>query len=177
MRIIIALCCLVGCVVQTGYGDGRLVEIDTNGFTDVEVGLIRRAIHGWDEMGVQMRMVDEITTQPAATITLDSTSAVLGNGIEGTTWPGIDRISIYVNEIWDTSDYFEPHHDLAFMTVIAHELGHAMGMNHVNQNLARMNEAISSRNFVLTSGVGSDKEEFCGLYPFNKGCMGRTDEQ
>ncbi len=51
---LLASATLSGCVAQTGYGDGRLVRVDTDSsFSDEEKELVGKAAHVWDVFGAR----------------------------------------------------------------------------------------------------------------------------
>jgi hypothetical protein len=162
--ILIALLMATGCVERTGYGDGRLVAVYTDSsFDDAELSFIRSATHVWDKYGVRYRTEKDLDGKPAASIYIERSSAQIYN--EGCTWPGLDRITIYAERIWQLDPAYEFDRGLAFQTVVAHEMGHSMGLDHVAFDFALMNANVGSSNSLLTRGPGSGEEEFYRVYP------------
>lgn len=145
-----------------GYGDGRQVKVVPHGFTTTEFRLLRTAIHSWDVWNVSLRMYDEVAGGTEEIIHIERNSGC-------SQWPGIDCIEIYADAIY--SSLTESNQDLLFIVVAAHELGHTISLKHVSKSSARMYYLTSSEHFPLTDGVGSDKEEFCRVYPLANICM------
>lgn len=153
------------CSTATDLGNGQVVRVLPFAFTPKEINLIGLAAHSWDQWGVNLFMDDELSANDVVpVIYIRSNASCLK-------WNGNQCISLDSDTLWDEIN--EPDLDLMYITTVAHEFGHAIGLAHVAQPLARMYPYLSSKNFLLTYGVGSDNEEFCRVYPTANVCVER----
>lgn len=161
------------CVINTGYGDGRVVKIIVeDGFTAAEHQLIRGAAHSWDVLGVRFMMADEPNSNANDAIHIEGSTDNNGDTL-GSTWTGLDRITIYTKTIWGWQD---PNNTIMFAAVVSHELGHSIGLQHVSNSNARMYHFTSSDNYNLLDAKDADYQEFCRVYPLRSVCVGENNE-
>ena len=171
MRFLVLVCALAGC---EGYatkqipGDGHLVIIDiesgfggrlitdASGNARTEMEAVRRALHVWDALGAQLRAPDEVSADVAARAPHFGVhrSVVHWESAGGVCWPGLGYADIYAETIEETSfPNFE-----AVESTVAHELGHAMGLEHVSGDgvMRPSDEAVATTD--------ADAAEFARVY-------------
>lgn len=142
MKLLLAFVMLAGCdgiprEIPGGYGELVIVDYDedfeneimTDGKAEAEG--VRAGIHYWNDLGANMRTQDELTNVPSNAshyhIKRDSFSWPGVNAM-GLTMPGLGYSTIYPSVLrnygmWTWKDMRQ---------TVAHELGHAIGMNHVD---------------------------------------------
>lgn len=138
-----------GAVPGTNYGDGRVVEVQTDpAFTADELEAIRIGAHVWDALGVQFRLTDEVPIWPVSA-SVYVVRSPFTYGFDGMTWPWLNRVDVYANEI--DNFYSGAHgavaHDIA--VTVAHELGHEMGLWHAGSDAV---DVMAAASYSLTLG-------------------------
>lgn len=134
-----------------------LVEVDdavgdayVNGVNGVVRGreIVRAACHEWDTVGARFRMRDEIPAgeQPTGTLHVRRALVPLGAGVGGAyTWGDGVRINL---DTWPT--YWS---EKTAVHIVAHEMGHAFGLPHVDDCKALMAGADHGCNLVPPTGI------------------------
>ncbi len=160
-----------GCVYDTGYGDGRLIQIHTDSlFSAHEKELVKEACHIWDVWGVQYRTSDEVAGGEYANIQINRSDWVPPDDTLAVTYQVSNQITVYTTKIFnqpvsvavDGGWVGEPDHDQAFVNVVAHELGHTMGLDHVRAEYALMHSTVLRWAFVV-GGLVNPMGRWIGL--------------
>lgn len=164
----------IGCSMQQISGNGQLVVIDAddgfwvddlmNGPTHSEMDALREGVHFWNQLGANLQLADEVTYEqsvnaPHYALHRDTFSWPGQKGPIGREWNGLGFSSIYVVEMREKGilGYVD------MRQTVAHELGHAMGMQHVPQSdIGTMTPLVT---YVEKKPNLVDQNQFCDLYP------------
>lgn len=150
--------CGSGCGnVHVNYADGRLAVLDVDpafsqheweGIKESE--LVRQGAHYWDAVGVQFRTAEEMDDPTAVHVQIQRSEVDLGD-CAGIQWPGTRTITLYVGPLRR-----EPSSNWTWTAQVAHELGHLIGLSHVDERLAVM----AAENAAMGRLQPADLDEF-----------------
>lgn len=114
-------------------GNGPLVIVHIDAIFDQSVwcgttkgALIREGLHYWDQVGATFRAPDEVSTGAPAVAELTARQVDFMNPRTGGDFDGA-----HINITSDLSAETGPHCAEYLRTITAHEIGHAMGLQHV----------------------------------------------
>jgi hypothetical protein len=124
LLILMALNSVSGCVAGVP-GDGRLVRVEIDGgFSPLQARALAKGVTYWDVAGARLRVAAEIPQDdglPAAMLRLDFSGVTLVS----MAWWDVAACAIHFD-----STKISGLNELQLATLVAHESGHALGLQH-----------------------------------------------